>query len=123
MPNTFLNKAYEVNFNVNNETLADVNSYFESLGRASKRRKAVENKRKARRSKSDTSSGWRKDTSSGGGTAKGHGTHGGEEKECDCSLCVVEGRHRQAKTHTFANCCNTSKKTEANDIREDEGDD
>ena len=42
MPNLFLNKAHEVNFNVHNEELTDINSYFESLDKASKKRKAME---------------------------------------------------------------------------------
>lgn len=37
LPNTYLNKAQEVNVNVNT-TLDEINSYFESLDRVSKKR-------------------------------------------------------------------------------------
>jgi len=42
VPNPILNKAHEVNFNVHIENLTEINSYFEGLNRASKKRKAME---------------------------------------------------------------------------------
>ena len=38
MPNLVLNKAHEVNFNAHTEDLTDINSYFESLDKTSKKR-------------------------------------------------------------------------------------
>jgi len=97
MPNVFLNKAHEVNFNVNMEGLTEINSYFESLDKASKKRKAIEEARK-KRNKNEEKSGWKKRAKNGGGTARG------EYKERGCSLCITERRCRQAKTHTLADC-------------------
>jgi len=53
MPNTFLNKAHEVNFNVNMESLTEINSYFERLDRASKKRKAIDDEKKSKGNKSE----------------------------------------------------------------------
>jgi len=122
MPNTFLKKAHEVNFNLNTESLSEINSYFESLDRASKKRKAIDDAKKAKRNKSETRSGWKRGESSVSRTARNSGKHGGDEKERGCSLCVAEGRHRQAKTHTLANCHYKAKKAESNAICEDESD-
>ena len=50
--------------------------------------------KKSNRNKDDTKSDWKKNTCSGGGSAKGRETHGGEEKVRVCSLCVAKGRYR-----------------------------
>jgi len=85
MPNIFLNKAHEVNFNLHTEALTDINLYFESLDKASKKRKAVE-EAKRKRSKSDDKSGWRKRAKNDSSSTRG------DDKDRGCSLCLEERR-------------------------------
>ena len=112
MPNVFLNKAYEVNFNLHAEALTDINSYFESLDKASKKRKAMEDAKREKNKSEDKS--FRK-------RAK-NGTTRGDDKNRGCSLCLEEGRYRQVKTHSLADCRYKAKKAESNAIRQDESD-